>query len=230
MSAKRCPACRTAWPPTIDYERCPECDVKTTGEYATSPILRSEAKRRVRVADFNHRYADRELDRIHRGEPSPDDVGAGEAHQIMREIGKLEQAYAEAELPGRVMDEQFVREWVELAARGVGMGGIADDGNGTHGAVSDFADRVLARLRKGARTYGEDNYLTVPLEQLEREAAEEGDDLAGWLVAATARIFFEIRHHRIDGAVAQVKQERYLRAAGLGLLAWHELEAARDAS
>jgi hypothetical protein len=116
------------------------------------------------------------------------------------------------------MDEQFVREWVQLAARGVGMGG-----------ATDFSDRVIARIRKGAREYGDENYLTVPLEELEREGAEEGDDIAGWMAAATARLFAEIRREGIDPARAAVKQEHYLRAAGFGLLAWQEIEAAREA-
>lgn len=116
------------------------------------------------------------------------------------------------------MDEQFVREWVEIAARGVGMGG-----------ATDFTDRVIARIRKGAREYGDENYLTVSLEELEREGAEEADDIAGWMAAATARIFAEIRHGSIEPERAAIKQELYLRAAGLGLLAWREIEAAREA-
>lgn len=97
MSAKQCPACETPWPPTIDYVRCPECDVKTIGAPGETAIPWAEARSRRNQADFRRRYADREIERIHRGEPSPDDVGAGEAHQIMREIAKLEQAYAHSE-------------------------------------------------------------------------------------------------------------------------------------
>lgn len=126
-----------------------------------------------------------------------------------------------------MMDEQFVREWVELAARGVGLGSPIEE-DGKPGA-SEFADRVLARLRKGAREYGEDNYLKRPLDELFDEGAEEGDDVAGWAVAITARIYQEIRRQAIDQDSAQAKQTHLLRAAGYGLLAWREYEAAREA-
>lgn len=127
------------------------------------------------------------------------------------------------------MDEQFVREWVELAARGVGLGGVmAADGKP---GPSEFADRVLARLRKGAREYGDgdQNYLERPLEELFAEGGEEGDDVAGWAVAITARLYHELRHGHLGADQVQAKQGHLLRAAGYGLLAWREYDAAREA-
>lgn len=93
MGAKRCPACETEWPPSIDFEVCPECGIRTCGSTG-SPIRRDVAEQRANQAEFRRRYADHELERIKRGDPSPEDVGAGEAHQILREIAKLEEAFS----------------------------------------------------------------------------------------------------------------------------------------
>lgn len=95
MAAKRCPNCGTNWPPTIDYRRCPECEVETAGFTDAAAIDRTEAERRAKAADFERRYAAREAARIRRGDPTPEEIGAGEAHQILREIAKLERDLAE---------------------------------------------------------------------------------------------------------------------------------------
>lgn len=55
-SSRRCPACLTNWPNTDDdghvYNRCPECDEKTSVFYSAPPIDRAEARRRRLTVEF----------------------------------------------------------------------------------------------------------------------------------------------------------------------------------
>jgi hypothetical protein len=54
--------------------------------------------------------------------------------------------------------------------------------------ADDFRRRVEARLAKGAREYGADNYLEPDTDNL-REAAEEPLDVLGWIVLELQRLY-----------------------------------------
>lgn len=112
-------------------------------------------------------------------------------------------------------DEALVRQWLGQAARRAGLGS----------AAPEFSDRVLARLAKGAREYGDDNFLMVPLEQLVDEIAEEGDDTGGWAVLAGVRL---LGTQELDPEVSQEIQGLLLEAAAHGLRAWHACAAVRE--
>jgi hypothetical protein len=96
---------------------------------------------------------------------------------------------------------------------------------GLGAAAPEFVDRVFARLEKGAREYGADNYLHVPLEQLVDEIAEEGDDIAGWAVLVGVRL---IGNQKVNSDVGQQAQTLLLEAAAHGLRAWHACAQARE--
>lgn len=112
-------------------------------------------------------------------------------------------------------DEAIIRQWLGQAARQAGLGA----------AAPEFADRVLGRLAKGAREYGDANYLHIALEALVDEAAEEGDDIGGWTVLAGIRL---LGLQELEAEVSQAVQGHLLRAAGYGLAARRELESARE--
>lgn len=74
MSAYRCSTCLTNWPPTTEFQACPECDERTSFMGNADPIDPAEALSRKRHADFEKYYADRsakqlndELDHIQAG-------------------------------------------------------------------------------------------------------------------------------------------------------------------
>lgn len=114
-----------------------------------------------------------------------------------------------------MIDEAIVRQWLGQAARQAGLSA----------AAPELCDRVLSRLSKGAREYGEDNYLHVELEQLLDEGAEEGDDIAGWAVLAGVRL---LALHEVEGEASQNVQTLLLEAAAHGMRAWHAYAAARE--
>jgi hypothetical protein len=114
-----------------------------------------------------------------------------------------------------VTDEALVRQWLGQAARQAGLGA----------AAPDFCDRVLVRLEKGAREYGAENFLQIPLEQLVDEVAEEGDDIGGWGVLAGIRL---LAGQELDADVSQEVQTLLLEAVSHGLRAWHACAAARE--
>jgi hypothetical protein len=64
MSTYRCNPCSTNWPPTTEFQDCPECQARTAFGRNADPIDLSEALSRKRHADFNRFYEDREAKRL----------------------------------------------------------------------------------------------------------------------------------------------------------------------
>jgi hypothetical protein len=115
----------------------------------------------------------------------------------------------------RELDQSLARQWLGQVSRAAGLGAIAPE----------FIDRVFARLAKGARDYGDETYLHVELDELLREAAEEGDDIAGWLVLVGIRLMMS---QELDPEVAQRVQWRLMEAAARGVSAWKLIQEARE--
>lgn len=84
MSARRCSTCNYYWPHTSEYARCPTCGERTDSLADTRPMSRDEAKRIAARAEFDRRYEHREAERLRRGEPTPEELGAAEAREIIR--------------------------------------------------------------------------------------------------------------------------------------------------
>ncbi len=59
MSAYRCSNCAVNWPPTSEFQPCPQCESKTDMIGNTDPIDVSEALSRKRHADFERYYSAR---------------------------------------------------------------------------------------------------------------------------------------------------------------------------
>jgi len=112
-------------------------------------------------------------------------------------------------------DHELAVQWLDEAARLAGLEGISEE----------FSERVFRRLEKGAREYGNDNYLRSAIDELMKEGAEEGDDIAGWALVIAMRIYREAE--ALNGQ-AELIQERLLNAAAHGLRAWWEYKQARE--
>ena len=113
----------------------------------------------------------------------------------------------------------FERAWLESVARAAGR----------HGEVVErFGDEVRERLELGAGEYGEDAWVErEPLETI-REAAEEGVDVPAWLMLGAQKLNMQSAAGEIDPDSALEIQQRFIRAAALGMLLHEELqEAAR---
>ena len=63
MSAYRCNPCSTNWPPSSDYNPCPECEGKTDFFSNTDSIDADEALSRKKHADFERFWEERESKR-----------------------------------------------------------------------------------------------------------------------------------------------------------------------
>jgi predicted amidophosphoribosyltransferase len=84
VATRRCSACAANWPTDNRYTTCPTCGEKTDYMGTASAMSRREALHLV----FEAHYERREQERIRRGDPSPEEIGAAEA----RELIELERA------------------------------------------------------------------------------------------------------------------------------------------
>ena len=64
MSAYRCSNCCVSWPPTSEFQPCPECESKTDFIGNTDPMDAKEALSRKRHADFEKFYSERSAKQV----------------------------------------------------------------------------------------------------------------------------------------------------------------------
>ncbi len=109
------------------------------------------------------------------------------------------------------MIDSYLEEWIDQAARAVGL---------TGSGVDWFRTGVRHRLAMGALEYGE-SFRTRPLDELFAEVAQEPLDVAAWASLISSRL-----HGDPDTHEAQL---HLILAAGHGIRAAQEIEAAREA-
>lgn len=83
MAARRCSRCALDFPHLSRWSRCPVCGEKTDSLAEVRPMSESEARSVAAHAEFDRLYERREQERRRRGEPTPEDLGAAEAKEII---------------------------------------------------------------------------------------------------------------------------------------------------
>lgn len=90
MSANVCLSCDLAWPTGTEFADCCDCGGPTEYQSAAKrEFTFEEARRRAAFRDF---YAQHDQVREHRGDPSPEALGALEARRELAQIRQLEAA------------------------------------------------------------------------------------------------------------------------------------------
>ncbi len=83
MSARRCSRCSLNFPHATRWGRCPVCGEKTDSLADARPMSEQEARSVAAHAEHDRHYARREAERRRRGEPTPEELGAAEAREII---------------------------------------------------------------------------------------------------------------------------------------------------
>jgi hypothetical protein len=81
VPARRCSECKVRWPET--FRRCPHCKRSTTFYANASAIAEDHVDSALKHLRFEEHYATHEAERIARGDPSPEELGAEEARQLL---------------------------------------------------------------------------------------------------------------------------------------------------
>ena len=92
-------------------------------------------------------------------------------------------------------------------------------------AAQRFSDDVMVRLEKGGAEYGDDNFWERGLDWVLANAAEEGEDIAGWIVGA-AQVLNDLEE--IPGDAAHEIHCLLMEAAADGMRAWTRIHIARS--
>lgn len=101
MSAYRCESCLISWPhhplkmggQAVSFVTCPVCGTKTENWPYGKPIEVADARQILQDVLYERACERRDREREARGEPSPEEVGAQEARQLI----ELERAFAQGE-------------------------------------------------------------------------------------------------------------------------------------
>ena len=91
-----------------------------------------------------------------------------------------------------------------------------------------YAHQVEKRLEHGAEQYGDDAWFRKGVDRCAAEVADEGTDLAGWVLGTLQVLNKDEQNGKIGRDEAHTCRFMLMRAAAFGLQAWVAAEMARD--
>jgi hypothetical protein len=119
-----------------------------------------------------------------------------------------------SEIPAEArLTDTYVRDWLEEAAW---AGGMRSE------AIVPWIEATIGQLRKGHESYG-DSYLERTIEDLASNAAEEFEDGPAWLIVTCLRLYIN-EAEGLEGDDAMLIRKHFIRAAGLALHSWQEVQ------